>query len=88
LPDLRAPFDGRAIIEWKDAEGNTLATEEMAVSGGQLEAFLTERTEDAEAVSVYMWDAEQGIDGIGAFHWTTTEEDGAQDDSVAGSASR
>ncbi|MCZ6508358.1 MAG: C25 family cysteine peptidase, partial [Acidobacteria bacterium] len=88
LPDLRAPFDGRAIIEWKDAEGTTLATEEMAVSGGQLEAFLTERTEDAEAVSVYMWDAEQGIDGIGAFHWTTTEEDGAQDDSVAGSASR
>jgi hypothetical protein len=87
FPDLSGPFEGRALIEWQDAGGNTLATEEITVSGGRVEAFLRERIGDAEAVSVYMWDEDQGIDGNGALSWAVPEDDEAGDNSVAGSAS-
>jgi len=86
FPDLEGDFDGQAIVEWQGIDGDTIASEEISVTGNHLEALLSDRSDTAKAVSVYMWDAKRGIDGIGALQWG--EPEGTEAETIAGSASR
>jgi len=69
LPGVDSGFTGTALIEWLDAEGVVLATDQLEVSGGSVETSRTAAPE-FRSVSVYMWDVERGLDGLGYYDWT------------------
>ncbi|MDH3403503.1 MAG: C25 family cysteine peptidase [Acidobacteriota bacterium] len=69
LPAAELPFTGRAIVEWRSAAGDTLASQEVAVSGEAVEAVLADPPAEVEAVSVYAWDESRGRDALGVLDW-------------------
>ena len=63
-----AAFEGQAIIDWLDAAGTVVASQQQPVSGPRFTTLYTgpaERVAEIQAVRVYMWNTETGLDGIG-----------------------
>lgn len=63
----RAGFSGRALVEWLDGAGRVVAERQLALDGPSFAAAWEPPSGGgAVAVRVYVWNAEEGIDGIGA----------------------
>jgi hypothetical protein len=66
--EIGAPFSGRAAVDWLDAAGASLRSEELAVSGPRFEAAFPGDAASAEAVAsvrIYAWDQRSGVDAVG-----------------------
>jgi hypothetical protein len=86
LPTTAGGFAGRALIEWFDADGALLASQEIPVSGTSFEAVLDDSAVEPRAVNVYAWDSAAGVDGLGALAWGD-DVDQAPPEAVPGPAS-
>ncbi|MEM6453968.1 MAG: C25 family cysteine peptidase [Acidobacteriota bacterium] len=68
--DLSPMNDGRALVEWVDDDGVVLHTAEVAVVDGAITASWPGGDAPAATpvrdVRVYTWNADRGLDGIGA----------------------
>lgn len=71
-------FSGRAVVDWLDAQGEILVTEEREMARGE-GLQLRAPDENAASVRVYVWNAEQRIDGMGfsQLSWGSTEPENA-----------
>jgi hypothetical protein len=76
-PGLGEHFSGRAVVDWLGSEGVPLASEELSLVGDRLVAQLSEAPAGVETVSVYVWDEDRGIDGIGSLSFGLDEDEEA-----------
>ena len=63
-----AAFRGQAIIDWLDATGAVVASQQQTVPGPRFTTVYTgpaNHLAEVQAVRVYMWNAETGLDGLG-----------------------
>lgn len=58
-----ARFKGRAIVDWLDAKGAVLRSEELALEGPRFSATRPSEAASATAVRVYAWDQAARLDG-------------------------
>ena len=61
-------FRGRAVVDWLDATGATLDSQELTVDQPQFEATYQgepEKLSDVRSVRLYIWNETSGADGIG-----------------------
>jgi peptidase C25-like protein len=58
-----AKFNGRAIVDWLDAKGAVLRSEELALEGPRFSATRPADAAAATAVRVYAWDQAARLDG-------------------------
>jgi hypothetical protein len=58
-----AQFKGRAIVDWLDAKGAVLRSEELALEGPRFSATRPADAPNATAVRVYAWDQTARLDG-------------------------
>jgi hypothetical protein len=63
---LDAPaFKGQAQVEWLDAKGAVVKSEEMAVDGPRFRAVKPADAQAVASVRIYAWDATARLDGLG-----------------------
>ncbi len=59
-------FTGRALVDWLDGAGEVVRSDELEVRHAVLTADGPAAGAAVEAVRVYVWDDQAGVDGIGA----------------------
>jgi hypothetical protein len=58
-------FQGRAQVDWMDAKGEIVKSQEIAVDGPRFRAVKPEDARDVKSVRIYAWDAVSRLDGLG-----------------------
>jgi len=58
-------FKGQAQVEWLDAKGSVVKTQEMAVDGPRFRAVAPPDAANLASVRIYAWDAASRLDGLG-----------------------
>ena len=63
--DTEAPFKGQAQVDWLDAKGVVVKTQEIAVDGTRFRAVKPADAAGVSSVRIYAWDASSRLDGMG-----------------------
>lgn len=58
-------FKGQAQVDWLDAKGEVVKSQEIAVAGPRFRAVKPADALDVASVRVYAWDAASRLDGLG-----------------------
>ena len=67
---------GRFIVDWLDAEGEVLKSEEKASESGKFDASLAKANLAPHSARVYFWNADTGIDAFGTIQLQARNESG------------
>ncbi len=70
----RAGFTGRAVVDWIGEAGEILASDEVPVVNAAAVASRRRGAPEVRSVRVYVWNEQEGIDGLGAALLSTSEE--------------